>query len=78
MLSYDAESSWMDVEVKNRFGVGDRLELIVPNGQNREITVEALRNKRNEPIEVAPGSGHQVRIPVPDLQADKVLISRFL
>lgn len=78
MMSYDAESSWMDVEVKNRFGVGDRLELVVPNGQNREIVVEALRNKRNEPIEVAPGSGHHVRIPVPDLKADKVLISRFL
>ncbi|MBK8452910.1 MAG: tRNA 5-hydroxyuridine modification protein YegQ [Thiofilum sp.] len=78
MLSYDAASGWMDVEVKNRFGVGDRLELIIPDAQNREITVEALRNKRNEPIEVAPGSGHHVRIPVPDLKADKVLISRFL
>lgn len=78
MLSYDAENGWMDVEVKNRFGVGDRLELIIPDAQNREITVEALRNKRNEPIEVAPGSGHHVRIPVPNLKADKVLISRFL
>lgn len=78
MTAYDAESGWMDLEVKNRFGVGDRLELIVPNGQNQEITLEAMRNKRNEPIEIAPGSGHFVRIPVPNMQTDKVLVSRFL
>lgn len=78
MTSYDAANGWMDVEVKNRFGVGDRLELIVPNGQNQEFTLEAMRNKHGEPIEVAPGSGHFVKIPVPNLHTDKVLISRFI
>ena len=78
MTSYDTASGWMDVEVKNRFGIGDRLELIVPNGQNQTFTLEAMRNKHNQPIEVAPGSGHFVKIPVPNLNTDKVLISRFL
>lgn len=78
MTGYDAASGWMDVEVKNRFAVGDRIELIVPNGQNQEITLEAMRNKHGEPIELAPGSGHFVKIPVPNMQADKVLVSRFL
>lgn len=78
MTSYDAANGWMDVEVKNRFAVGDRIELIVPNAQNIEITLEAMRNKHGEPIQVAPGSGHFVKIPVPNMQADKVLVSRFL
>lgn len=78
MTTYDAANGWMDVEVKNRFGVGDRLELIVPNGQNQEFTLEAMRNKHGEPIDVAPGSGHFVKIPVPNLHTDKVLISRFI
>jgi len=78
MTSYDAANGWMDVEVKNHFAVGDRLELIVPNGQNQEFTLEAMRNKHGEPIEVALGSGHFVKIPVPNLHTDKVLISRFI
>jgi len=42
--------------------MGDKLELILPDG-NIEFTLEKLINKYGEVIDVAPGSGHQVKIP---------------
>lgn len=78
MTAYDVENGWMDIDVKNRFKVGDRLELILPNGVNRIITVEAMKDAKGNDMEVAKGSGYQVKIPVQNLNADKVLISRFL
>ena len=63
VLGYDV-SGWAEVAVKNRFGVGDRLEIIHPSG-NREIRLEALTGRDGAPATVAPGSGHQVRLPLP-------------
>jgi putative protease len=52
------------VEVKNRFSLGDRIEIIHPSG-NREIILDALMGRDGAPTTVAPGSGHEVRIPLP-------------
>jgi putative protease len=54
-----------EVIVKNRFCVGDRLELMTPQG-NLNFRLEALENKRGERKEVAPGDGHVLYLPVPD------------
>ena len=54
-----------EVKVKNRFAVGDKLELMTPQG-NLNLRLEKLENKRGEPIEVAPGDGHTVYLPVPE------------
>ncbi|MBR9912515.1 MAG: tRNA 5-hydroxyuridine modification protein YegQ [Gammaproteobacteria bacterium] len=65
---WDADSGWLDIEVKNRFETGNLLELVTPRG-NLQFNLEHMQNKRGEAIEVAPGSGHKVRIPLPtDLQ----------
>ncbi len=77
-IGVDMETGWLKVEVKNRFQVGDRLELILPAGGNREIRLEQMQDLKGNPVEVAPGSGHKVRIPVKHINSDKVLISRFL
>jgi len=53
-----------EIEVKNRFAVGDRIELIHPGG-NRELVVETMRGPEGQSIRVAPGSGHRVRVPLP-------------
>lgn len=53
-----------EVRVKNRFAVGDSLELMTPAG-NRTLRLERLENARGEAIEVAPGDGHVVYLPVP-------------
>jgi putative protease len=54
---------WAEIEVKNRFAVGDRLELVHPSG-NRTLALDAMRNLDGESIAVAPGVGHTVRIPL--------------
>jgi putative protease len=72
-----AQSGWLTVEVKNRFGLGDTLELMTPNG-NRLFKLESLRTARNHsPIEVAPGSGHVVQIPCIDgIQPELAMLIR--
>lgn len=54
-----------EVEVKNKFVVGDRLELMTPNG-NIHFSLEKMENRKSEVIEDAKGNGHFVFIPVPE------------
>jgi putative protease len=63
VVGYDAEGR-AEIEVKNRFAVGDRIELIHPRG-NLALTVTAMRDRDGNPAEIAPGSGHRVRIALP-------------
>jgi putative protease len=44
---------WAEIEVKNRFAVGDRLEFVTPGG-NLEVRIDAMQNRKGEPIDVAP------------------------
>ncbi|MCC4261687.1 tRNA 5-hydroxyuridine modification protein YegQ [Pseudomonas aestusnigri] len=57
---------WIEIEVKNRFAIGDQLELMTPQG-NHSFVLEALQDRHGSDIEVAPGNGHRVRIPRPPL-----------
>ena len=79
-IQVDHENGFMDVEVKNRFGINDRLEFVMPNGENIEVTLDHMETLKGETIDVAPGSGHTVRIPIKELgiEGDRVLISRYL
>lgn len=61
--SYDEVSGLSTVDVKNRFGVGDVLEVITPQG-NRSCVVAALQNGSGQQMEVAPGSGHVVALAI--------------
>ena len=75
VTGYDADGL-AEIAVKNRFAVGDRIEVIRPQG-NLEITIDALRNAAGEPAGVAPGSGHRVKLALPpDCQG--AFIARFL
>lgn len=65
-----------EVEVKNKFLVGDSLELMTPNG-NISFILESMSNRKSESIEDAKGNGHFVFIPVPaDLDLDYALLMR--
>ncbi len=55
----------LTVEVKNRFELGDTLELMTPQG-NHNFNLAHLENRHGESIEVAPGSGHRVKMPRPE------------
>jgi len=64
------------VEVKNRFSVGDRIEAVHPGG-NRDFTITRMLSDDGSEIQVAPGSGHFVRIEL-DGDLDKALLARYL
>ncbi|MEW6512476.1 MAG: U32 family peptidase [Pseudomonadota bacterium] len=67
-ISGYAANGWAEVEVKNRFGVGDTVELIHPRG-NLVVRIEQMEkvgaDGTAQPVDTAPGSGHRVRIPLP-------------
>ena len=64
-LTGERRNGLAEVIVKNRFAVGDRLELMTPQG-NLNFRLDALENKRGERAEVAPGDGHVLSLPVPE------------
>ncbi|MDA8481709.1 tRNA 5-hydroxyuridine modification protein YegQ [Pseudomonas resinovorans] len=53
-----------EVRVKNHFAVGDRLQLMTPQG-NLDFRLEALENRYGERKAVAPGDGHTLYLPLP-------------
>ncbi len=70
------ESGMAEISVKNRFQVGDTLEIIHPSG-NRIVPLARMENVEGEAIDVAPGAGHRVRIPL-EAGLEHALVARFL
>jgi putative protease len=60
----ESTHEWI-IDVKNKFGVGDEIELMSPSG-NKTFILKGMHNTRGEEMEVAPGSGHMVRIQADD------------
>ena len=65
-----------EIDVKNKFRVGDRLEIVHPSG-NRIIELTEMQSLEGEALSVAPGSGHHVRIPLQGEMA-KGMVARFI
>src|SRR5512139_2018645 len=65
-----------EIDVKNRFSVGDKLEIIHPSG-NSIIEVKEMKSLEGEVLTVAPGSGHRVQIPLQGELANG-MVARFL
>ncbi|RMF16149.1 MAG: U32 family peptidase, partial [Gammaproteobacteria bacterium] len=64
-IEYDADDHALIVEVKNRFAKGDTIELMTPAG-NREFRLDHLENLKGQAVDVAPGSGHTVKVFLPE------------
>ena len=71
----DLDNNFLIINVKNRFVRGDLMELVTPAG-NSNFRLQVLETEAGQSTEVAPGSGHVVRIPVPD-EADRDSIDEF-
>ncbi len=65
------------IEVKNKFAVGDRLELLTSSG-NHTFTLEAMLDKHGKPLQEALGSGYQVRIALPVATDEMGLVTRYI
>ncbi len=76
VVNYDTATGMAEIDVKNRFAVGDRLEIISPAG-NYDIELDHLESSNGKPIDVAPGNGHIVRLRLPSPVADRSLIARY-
>ena len=76
VVSFDAARALAEVVVKNRFAVGDWLEIIQPGG-NHNVQLTRMENIEAEPMTVAPGSGHTVWLPLP-ATAVGAFVARYL
>ncbi|CAM3849970.1 tRNA 5-hydroxyuridine modification protein YegQ [Avibacterium endocarditidis] len=67
-----------EVAVKNKFLLGDEVELMTPKG-NIVFKIERMLNRKGEEVEAALGDGHFVFLDVPeDLDLDYALLMRNL
>ena len=71
-----ARNGWAEVETKNRFQVGDTLEVIHPDG-NRLVPVTQMKNADGDTITVASGSPMRVWIPL-EAPAHGALLARLI
>lgn len=75
-LEWDADRGLMKVAAKNRFAVGDKLEILHPSG-NLDWTVDAMQTQAGKPVDVAAGSGHFVWLALPE-RCVGAYIARYL
>ncbi|MGR9046882.1 MAG: prephenate-dependent tRNA uridine(34) hydroxylase TrhP [Gammaproteobacteria bacterium] len=75
--SYDKATGLAEIDVKNKFSVGDRIEVILPDG-NRDIVVERMEDLHGRPMQEALGGGYEVKIPLPEIGQTKGLLARYL
>jgi len=71
----DINDGWLTVDVKNRFETGDRMELVTPAG-NLLFDLPDIIGRDGKRSDIAPGSGHIVKIPLPEA-ADSSAIDEF-
>lgn len=62
--AFDPARGLMEVRVRNRIALGDRIEVLHPTG-NRVLTVGRMENAEGQPVAVAPGNGHRVWLELP-------------
>jgi len=73
----EQEEGWALVEVKNRFQPGDELTLVTPSG-NTTFDLTQMQDRDGKPLASAPGSGWQVRIPLPQSAGEYGLLTRTI
>ncbi|MCW9013721.1 MAG: tRNA 5-hydroxyuridine modification protein YegQ [Gammaproteobacteria bacterium] len=77
ITSYDKATGMAEIDVKNKFGVGDKLELIMPSG-NVDIVLDHMEDLKGNKMDAALGGGYQVRLHLPEAMAERGLIARYL
>ena len=75
ITGFDTASGMAEILVKNRFQVGDRLEIIHPAG-NQVVELSRMLDSAGRPVQIAPGSGHRVKIPIAG-NVENAFVTRF-
>ena len=76
------DGGMLTIDVRNRFEAGDRMELVTPSG-NLSFDLQTIIGRDGSLVDAAPGSGHVVRIPLPqgaseESISDFALLVRYL
>lgn len=78
VIAQDPNNDLIKIEVKNKFLVGDQMELMTPQG-NIQFTLHQMQNPQGDDITDAKGSGHVVYIAIDtELDLSFALLMRFL
>jgi putative protease len=77
IIGYDKTTGMAEVDVKNKFAVGDKLELIQPAG-NVDIVLEQMEDMHGVAMDEAKGGGYKVRLALPESMAERGLIARYI
>ncbi|MEW7988259.1 MAG: tRNA 5-hydroxyuridine modification protein YegQ [Candidatus Thiodiazotropha sp.] len=73
----DNSSGLIDLDVKNKIRVGDRLELMTPVG-NHSFVLKRMEDQNGNAMQEAPGGGYRVRMEVPTREVENALLCRYL
>jgi len=74
VVNYNPDNGLASIDVKNKFAVGDTLELIAPTG-NQTIKLDAMQDMQGNTMDVAPGGGYEVKIPLPAGDYERALLA---
>jgi len=77
VTGFDPATGLAALDVKNKFAVGDELELITPGGSHR-FRLQSMHDHQGTPMREAPGGGWQVRVPLPSSEVAMGLVTRLL
>ncbi|XQW85742.1 tRNA 5-hydroxyuridine modification protein YegQ [Thalassotalea piscium] len=78
VIGRNNQKQLIEIDVKNKFLIGDQLELMTPSG-NISFTLEHMENHKGELVEDAKGSGHKVLIKLDtELDLNFAIIMRYL
>jgi putative protease len=77
VVARDPATGLVEIDVKNKFAVGDRLELMLPQG-NCDFTLTQMQNAKGEAMNEAPGGGYRVWVPLPEGPVEMGLLIKYL
>ena len=66
--------SLVKIEQRNKFYVGDTIEIMKPDGRNVEVMVEAMYNADMEPVESCPHSKQTIWLQLSEVPAQYDLL----
>ena len=71
VVDYDSSTGIATIEQRNRFFIGDSIEVVPPSGEWFEDTVQWIKNSEGESIDVAPNAQMIVKVPL------KAVVDKF-
>jgi putative protease len=77
VLDFDHHSGTATIDVKNKFELGDSMELMLPDG-NIQFQLDNMEDAKGNAMEVAPGSGYHVKVRLPVQDANLGLLMKNL